>query len=217
MFIIVSFQLNMTLGKSNRLSHSLSPLQHFSSFWSPCLPSTPSNQILKSVDPLNNSQGASVQHFPSEEINLPCLLSWKGSFLSLAAGAALLLGFVKAKPPLPLSNIAAIYCHTLPTWVTRQNVFWQPPTPNPTCLWKNLWIYFPWMKELIQKTSTNVQLQLIWRLLTKPDEYRCWILNLLGSNPLYHSTEEWQRGSNGLFSTKPWGGKIMYCFHFQRM
>lgn len=72
-----------------------------------------------------------MQHFPSEEVHLPCLLSWKGSFLSLAAGAALLLGFVKAKSAVPLSNIAAIYCHTLPTWVTCQNVFWQPPTSNP--------------------------------------------------------------------------------------
>lgn len=109
----------------------------------------------KSVDPLNKSQQASVQGSPSEEFRLPCLFSWRGSFLSLAADSALFLGFVKPKSPFPLSNIAAIYCHILITWVTCQNIFQQLPASNPKCLCKPLWIYFPWMKELIQKTSTK--------------------------------------------------------------
>lgn len=130
------------------------PSSTFSSFLSPSLPPKPDS--LKSVDPLNKSQQASMQYFPSEEFHLPCLLSWRGGFLSLTADSTVLLGFVKLKSPFPLSNVAAIYCHSLINRVTCQHVFQHPPASNPECLCTLPWIYFPWIKELIRKTFTNL-------------------------------------------------------------
>lgn len=137
---------------------SPSSLEHFFSFWSPSLPPKPSNQILKPVDPLNKS---SVQHFPSEEIHLPCLLTWKGGFLSLAAGAALLLGFVKPKSPCPLSNVAAIYCHTLNNLGDLSKCILAAPSLKPKVFMENSVDLLPLNERVNPKTSTNAQLQLM--------------------------------------------------------
>lgn len=85
------------------------PSSTFSSFLSPSLPSKPSSQTLKSVDPLNKSQQASAQHFPSEEFHLPCLLSWRGGFLSHCR-FHIASSFCEAEVPIPFKQCC---CHLL--------------------------------------------------------------------------------------------------------